>query len=225
MSGGIPSVDPDRPGRLRNAVLLVSALPIYQALGHFALGRQDPSFAIWIAALPLLALGAWQLTRTPLASRLLGAVCLTLGVLAATRQGVSAALCFFVLQVTVCCAIFWLFAGSLRRGRDPLVTTIALSVHGSLPPEIERYTRRVTWYWSIVVASLALTSTALYLFASLSAWSWFANVLTAPLLGSAFAAEYLWRIVRYPRFSHASIVTSLGAFGRVSRGGRNGLRG
>ena len=39
-----------------------------------------------------------------------------------------------------------------------------------------------------------------------------ANLLNAPLVAAMFLGEYLYRILRYPNFSHASIRSSIRAF-------------
>jgi hypothetical protein len=48
----------------------------------------------------------------------------------------------------------------------------------------------------------------------------FANVLNVPLLACAFVAECIRRALRYPHFSHASMLASLDAFRRVAGRGK-----
>jgi uncharacterized membrane protein len=96
----------------------------------------------------------------------------------------------------------WFFARTLRAGREPLVTSIARFVHGTLTPEIERYTRAVTAAWCVFFAGMAITSAALAAFAPLAVWSLFANLLAYPLVGLMFAAEYAIRLRRFPDFRH-----------------------
>jgi uncharacterized membrane protein len=98
-----------------------------------------------------------------------------------------------------------LFGRSLLAGREALVTRFARRIHGGLPPELVSYTRRVTWAWCLFSAANLATSALLYLFAPVAAWSLFVNVLNFPLLILMFVAEYVWRILRYPDFTHSSI--------------------
>ena len=95
----------------------------------------------------------------------------------------------------------------LRPGREPLVTRLATHVHGEIPAEITRYTRRVTWAWCVFFAAMTLTSTLLFKFAPLAVWSVFNSLLNLPLVAAMYLVEYAWRRWRYPDFSHASIAT------------------
>ncbi|MFN0314099.1 MAG: hypothetical protein ACKVQA_03550 [Burkholderiales bacterium] len=106
------------------------------------------------------------------------------------------------------------FGWSLRRGHEPLVTRFARMVHGHLPPEIERYTRRVTLAWTLFFATLAAIASALYVEASTQMWSVFVNLATPVLIGMMFAVEYAVRRLSFPNFRHSSFMTSIRAFRR-----------
>jgi uncharacterized membrane protein len=67
---------------------------------------------------------------------------------------------------------------------------------------------------------MALTSLLLFFLAPLAVWSVFANLLTLPLVVAMFLAEYLYRILRYPNFSHASIRSTIRAFLKHGESGR-----
>ena len=108
-----------------------------------------------------------------------------------------------------------LFGRSLAPGREALITRFARHIHGGLPPELVSYTRRVTWAWCLFFAANVATSALLYLFAPVAAWSLFVNVLNFPLLILMFVAEYLWRILRYPHFTHSSILTGAQLLSRL----------
>lgn len=225
MSSGSEPASAGTQDSFRRAALVVAGVVAYQFLVHFSLGSpQAARFAGLLVALPLLAFGTWLLRRPAPTARLAGAALAIGALVLASSHALSPALCYFLLQMAVYLAVFWLFAQSLRAGRQPLVTAMARSVHGNLPTPIERYTRRVTRYWCGILALLATVSTALFLFASLPVWSFFANVLNAPLLAGAFVAEYLWRLARYPQFSHASMAVSLRAFRRVADRTKSVLR-
>ncbi len=107
------------------------------------------------------------------------------------------------------------FAGSLRAGPaggEALITRLALRLHGTLPPAMVRYTRGVTVLWTAYFLLMALASCALFAFGSLRAWSILANVVTLPLIGLIFVAEYLVRLRLHPRFEHVSLLDGVRAF-------------
>lgn len=108
--------------------------------------------------------------------------------------------------------LLWLFGRTLLAGGEPLVTGVARRIHGTLEPEIEAYTRRVTVAWCVFFAGQLALSALLLAFASLDAWSLFVGALNVPLLVLMFAGEYLYRITRYPAHPRASIARMLRAF-------------
>lgn len=101
--------------------------------------------------------------------------------------------------------LLWVFARTLKPGREALVTGFARRIHGSLTVPIESYTRRVTLAWCVFFALQVLLSAILFAAGSLETWSFFVNVLGFPLVVLMFGAEYLYRIVRFPDHPHVSI--------------------
>jgi len=112
--------------------------------------------------------------------------------------------------------MFWYFARTLRAGRQPLITRLALSVHGSLPPEILAFTRRVTVAWCMFFAAQVAVSILLLAFAPFEIWSMFVNLLNLPLLVLMFVADYLYHSLRFPDHPRASIARILRAFAEVT---------
>jgi uncharacterized membrane protein len=119
--------------------------------------------------------------------------------------------------------LLWFFARTLAPGREPLVTAIARFVRGRLDPEVERYTRHVTWAWCAFFAANAAVSAVLAALAPLSAWSVYTNVLATPLFVLMFAAEYAYRRRRFPGLKHVpplrllERLTKAGYFGSMPR--------
>ena len=109
-------------------------------------------------------------------------------------------------------ALLVFFGRTLLPGREPLVTGLARAVHGDLPPRLETYTRQVTLAWCVFCGLQLCLSIALLCFAPLAAWSLFVNVLNLPLVGAMFAGEYIYRILRFSDYPHASLRTSAQAF-------------
>ncbi|MFZ0486167.1 MAG: hypothetical protein WAL83_04155 [Arenicellales bacterium] len=108
--------------------------------------------------------------------------------------------------------LFTTFARTLVAGGKPLCTRFAEAVHGSLTPQQELYTRKVTVAWSLFFAAMALVSTLLFFLAPLTAWSIFDNFLTLPLVGLMFIAEYRVRRQALPDMEHSHILDSVRAF-------------
>lgn len=115
------------------------------------------------------------------------------------------------------------FAGSLRRGQEPVVARFARSIHGDLPADVAAYTRAATVAWCMFCAGQLTTSAILFMMARREVWSLFVNVLDLPLLATMFAAEYAWRRLRLPDRSHIGFVATIRIFARrsavMSRGG------
>lgn len=104
------------------------------------------------------------------------------------------------------------FGGTLAHGRQPLCTRLAEVVHGSLAPEVVRYTRQVTLAWVLFFLAISLISSVLFFFASIEAWSIFANFLSFPLILLMFAAEYLVRLRKLPHQEKHSIMDGILAY-------------
>jgi uncharacterized membrane protein len=85
------------------------------------------------------------------------------------------------------------FARSLVGGRVPLCTYWADLVHGPLPAQVTRYTRKATAAWALFFALVGAASLALYVFAPLRVWSAFSYFVTFPLVVLMFVGEYAVR--------------------------------
>jgi uncharacterized membrane protein len=163
-----------------------------------------PAFAI-------LLFVAWR-SRRLVWFALAAGIVIALALLLA-RRGVGALTLLYPLpSVIIYLLLLWWFGRTLSPGREALVTGLARYVHGTLPPEIEAYTRRVTWAWCVFFAAMAFTSVTLFALAPLEVWSLFANVLTTPLVALMFVAEYIYRISRYRNFAHVSLLGTVRAF-------------
>lgn len=202
--------------------MLLAALLGYQTLVHWAVSS-DPRSGLGelLTIAPLAAALVWFLGRSwrgrlGLAALVLASVG---GWIAWRAAGADPALVYVTPHVGAYLFMLWLFGHTLMPGHEALVTRLARLVHGTLPEEIERYTRNVTRAWCLFFAGMALTSLLLFTFAPLAVWSVFANLLNLPLVAAMFLAEYLYRILRYPNFSHASIRETVRAFQKHGRSG------
>jgi uncharacterized membrane protein len=94
-------------------------------------------------------------------------------------------------------ALLALFLASLRPGHEPVVTILARRSRGFLPPEIMRYTRRVTWLWCGFFLAQVVASLLLMWFAPWTVWSWFINLCNLPLVFVMICGEYAYRQWRH----------------------------
>ena len=221
MSSFIEPVEGKRRRGWGKGVALVAALVGYQILLHWAVSSHPGALGEILAILPLAAALVWFLGRSWRGRAGLAALTLAAAGLIAWRgAGANPAWAYVLPHIGVYLFLLWLFGRTLMPGRESLVTRLARRVHGTLPKEIERYTRQVTIAWCLFFAGMALTSLLLFILAPIAVWSVFANLLNVPLVVAMFLAEYLYRILRYPNFSHASIRSSIQAFHKHGGSGR-----
>jgi uncharacterized membrane protein len=101
------------------------------------------------------------------------------------------------------------FGQSLLGQRQALCTQLADKVHGPLSMQEVRYTRRVTAAWAIFFVLITAATVILYAFASLTAWSLFANFCVLPLIGLMFAGEYAIRRRALPQLPRPGILAAV----------------
>jgi uncharacterized membrane protein len=214
MSSKIATVSRPLQTAWTKVVLVSAGVMAYQVLVYRLIVNQpDAGLGEALMAAPVLVAVGFFLGRLR-RGRVLPAMLGCIGVIAFLlwrAPGASPAL-LPVPYLSVYAFLLWLFGRSLRPGRQSLITRFATHVHGELPAQIARYTRRVTWAWCVFFAAMALTSILLFLFEPLPIWSVFNNLLNLPLAVTMYLGEYAWRLRRYPNFSHASIATVLRAF-------------
>ena len=98
------------------------------------------------------------------------------------------------------------FASTLRAGREPRIARFArMERGGTLPLDLARYTRRLTWIWTVLFFGSAVAGLALAAFAPIEVWSTFANVASYLLVAALFVGEYLWRKMRFRQYRHAPL--------------------
>jgi uncharacterized membrane protein len=109
-------------------------------------------------------------------------------------------------------ALGFVFATTLRHGGTPLISAFALRVHRTVTPELLRYTRQVTWAWSLYFAAMVALSLALFVAAPWWWWSVFANLVTPVAAISLFVGEYLLRYRLHPEFERITLAQALQAY-------------
>ena len=109
------------------------------------------------------------------------------------------------------------FGATLRAGETPLIVRIAELDQGALAPKFARYLRGLTQAWAIFFVAMAGLSLVLMLYAPFEWWSFFVNVLTWPLIGLMFIAEWVVRRVGFrelPPHTPLNIATKILAYQR-----------
>ena len=91
-----------------------------------------------------------------------------------------------------------IFGLSLLPGREPIVTYFARAIHGGVSPEVELYTRRVTWVWCGFFGLQLAGSVLLLAFAPIAWWSIFVSILNLPLVAAMMLGEWLTRPLWVP---------------------------
>jgi len=91
----------------------------------------------------------------------------------------------------------WMFGSSLLPGREPLIRRFSRLSRGTLPPELETYTRRLTVIWTVMLTIMTVVSLLLGLFAPLPVWSWTVNIAMPVFSASIFLLEHAYRGIAY----------------------------
>lgn len=203
-------------GKITGMAVFVLAFLGYQFLVHkVTLSGQLTPVTASLVLIPFVVAAGWAIAlELGLRPALLITAAMTmLGLAWVNTFGLPPTIIFGLPHFLTNLFLLWFFARTLKDGREPLITSIARRVHGSLEPDIEIYTRRVTFVWSLFFVVQIVVSFVLYLFAPLVIWSMFINVLNAPLIILMFVGEYFYRILRY-RDHKSSILSGLQFFSR-----------
>ena len=202
-------------GKLMVAIAIGTAFIAYQFLVHkITVAGQLTAASVSLILIPFVLAVTWAMAvelSLRLALVILSALILS-GLAAVKLFGLPhPAIIFGLPHLVTNLFLMWFFARTLIHGRESLITAIARRVHGTLTPELEIYTRRVTWAWSLFFALQILVSIGLFFFATMEIWSTFINILNAPLIVLMFVCEYTYRLLRY-RNHHSSPFDGLEIF-------------
>ena len=167
-----------------------------------ALGQRDWPYALAVPVLVLVLAGFLPL-------RHIGGVAIWLllaaGLLWLDARGHARAV-LGTLPVAVNATLCWVFARTLRRGREALVTRVVRVVEGAdrlAIPGVAGYTRAVTLYWALLTGVQVVLLAACWTWVQLAGASapqvvrlWLhVGGYALPLL--AMLAEYAWRRARF----------------------------
>jgi uncharacterized membrane protein len=195
--------------------LIVLACVAYQYLVHSSVSNaQTGLFHAMLLWLPLVALAGWILVRSNNKSlwlAALSAACVVV-LLVEHQEQLGLAALSGIAHASAYLFLLWYFGHTLARGRDPIISRFARSIHGTLQPEMELFSRKLTVAWCVFFAAQLIASALLFAFAPLNVWSLFINLLNLPLLALMFAGQWVYRMVSYPNCPRASVWQVIEAF-------------
>lgn len=188
-------------GKLAVAIAIASAFFGYQLLIHkVSISGHLTAVSEALVLVPFVAVLTW-FTASELGIRRALAITTSLILLGLTAVKIFGppppAMIFGMPHLVTNSFLMWFFARTLINKREPLITMMARRVHGSLTPDLEIYTRQVTFAWSLFFALQIAGSVLLFFFASLETWSTFINILGTPLIILMFICEYTYRVLRF----------------------------
>lgn len=207
---------PGRRGSLQVALLAVVSVA-FAVLAHAAIVKGiSPTVGALLSLVPASLFVAWAVSRTrhravALVVLALAAVALVLGWPQLERHFPDV---FFLQHLAINLVLAVVFGRTLFGGREPLVTRFARMIHGEIPPEVERYSRKVTVAWTALFIAIGVASCALYLGGWLAAWSFLANFLNPMLLAAMFVLEYAVRHRVLPNWERVGVLGGVRAFSR-----------
>lgn len=193
----------------------------YPVLAHLAAANPSPDLLdAAVAIAPLIALAAVLAWRSPQRLGML-LLCAAGGTALYAMSGwmIQHYNWVFLLQHAGIQVLLSLaFARTLGPGQVPMVSRFAAIVHGPLSPALARYTRQVTWAWSLYFAIMSALSLLLFWLAPVAVWSAFANLLNLPLLILMFVGEYAVRCYVLPAAERAGPLEAIRAYRQASSG-------
>jgi len=190
----------------------------FAGAAHFAIveAPQDAALGASLSLVPVAALAAWWVRRARHRHAAILAVASAIVVLWRfwpTLERYFPRL-FFIEHAGANLALAIVFGRTLAGNREALCTRFARLIHGTLPREVERYTRHVTFAWTIFFVVVCTLSCVLYLCGFIAAWSLLANILSPVLIVGMFAAEYVVRHRVLPKWERTGVLSSVRAFKR-----------
>lgn len=203
-------------GRLGVALAVVLSVG-FAVMAHGALVQAfSPAVGAVVSLVPVALLLWWALRQSRLRFAALMALALIALALALRWEQFERHFpsLFFLEHAGANLLLAIIFGRTLAAGHQPLVTRFARIMHAQLPPEVERYTRKVTVAWTAFFLALFALSCSLYFGGWIEAWSLLANILSPILIGAMFVLEYAVRLRALPHWHRIGVLGSVRAFSR-----------
>ena len=186
----------------------------YQFLVHLAFqGNQNKGVRLFALSLPLLGLAFWVFSRAK--NKLRWSFVLLLGgleIYLVEQDQIALLALYGISHFAAYVALLYFFGRTLMPGGEALITRLARRIHGTLPLEMEAYTRKLTIAWCLFFSAQLIMSVLLYRFTSLESWVFFINLLNLPLLALMFIADYVYRLIRFRHYPQPTIMKAIEVF-------------
>ena len=197
-------------------VLPVVLVIAYPALVHASVMLGAPALAFaGLLVLATVVLLPQLRQRRPAAWLGLAAIAIVLFLW--TRSDM-ARLAIYLPSLPIPAALGYVFGSTLRAGREPLISGFArLARGGTLAPDLQHYTRRLTQVWSLMFALMFTVALTLILLDEIHWWSLITNVVNYGVIGLMFAVEYAWRRWRFRHHHHPGFIEHIRAVARNRR--------
>ena len=199
-------------------VVIAAGAIAYPVLAHYSTSPVAVTTTPWLGVgtslAPSLAILLWLTWNSPRKPAML-LLCAVVGLLLWGFWGIlerNFSWAYFIQHAGTNLMLAAVFGVTLARGRQALCSRFAEAVHGSLEPDVLRYTRQLTLAWTLFFIALSLVSALLFAFAPIETWSIFANFLTFPLVILMFIVEFLVRLRMLPNQERHNIMDGILAF-------------
>ena len=104
--------------------------------------------------------------------------------------------------------------GRTLPGREAIITRIGATRGGTLPPVMERHTRKLTAAWCVFFTAQLAGSALLLAFGRSRAGRCSSTCSASRSSGWMFAGDYLYRVIRYRHLPQSSIATAIQAYAK-----------
>lgn len=172
----------------------------------------------WVAAAAILFLAVLIFAPLGLSGRTWAWLLLLLigAAAAALAHYGGSEIMLFLPPILIPLALAWFFGRTLLPGSQALISRISEALRREpLPPEVARYTRRVTWFWVGYFLFVAIEAATLPWLVSRETWWLCTHVLNWVAVPTALVIEYLYHSRKYPNNVHHSLADFLKDLARV----------
>jgi len=119
-----------------------------------------------------------------------------------------------------------LFGRTLRPGDVPLATRVAAAARGYAPeqavtqmaPALQRYTRLLTWFWTVMFALFVLQSLLVTVYAPPAGLGLIIDLSNFALVTLLLVGEYLYHSRRFPNPRHRNFLDFIRELARLDYG-------
>ena len=105
---------------------------------------------------------------------------------------------YLINFIAIYAILFKEFYGSLRRNQIPLCTRFAMLVHESISPHLDRYTRALTYSWTVFFGVQIPVWFGLFFALSTQLWSELVSLVPPLMIVALFAIDLIARQLLLP---------------------------